>query len=260
MGNARARFERLLVPVDLSAVSRHLVDFVLEFARPFRPRVELLYVWRTNTDRRVTVAREDARQALDTFWGQFASSGFEMRATLEYGDPYMTITSVAQLGGYDALVLPGVNHEGSLPACARRLAYTSRVPSLLVPAAWWPGSGENGRVLIPASMALKCQRSLRAALGVSERLGALLEVLCPPSLSPAERSALDEIASPGVIELRKGEEDLSSALRARVTYGNYRLVVLTVRGGAIGQDVPSSESDALLQALRACPALVFREE
>jgi hypothetical protein len=101
---ASSRFDRLLVPVDLSPASKRVLEYALDFGALFGSTLDVLYVWQTSTERLVTSAREEGERAL---------AGF-----------------VADLG---AILTARVGAGGSGRASSRALLHTCRVPSLLVP-------------------------------------------------------------------------------------------------------------------------------
>jgi hypothetical protein len=229
------RFSRLLVPVDSTTVSRQPLEFALALGELFASTVDVLQVWRTNTGRSVTSARAAAQQTLESFVPELApANGVVLRHLLEHGDPYMTVSSVAELGGYGAIVSPGCGPDGALPRLSRALLFTCRVPSLLVPSTYQrPVSAPAiRRVLLAAASARGDSAAREAALSVSQRSGATLEVL---------------------------SSDDQPALAARSARADYQLFVCSVPGGAFGEEVRAIESEHLI-ALQRCPVLALRED
>jgi hypothetical protein len=222
--------------------------------------VDVLYVWQTSTERPVTAAREEAERSLADFVGDLAPVSGGLHRLTECGDPYMTVSSVAQLGAYGALVIPGTGPDGSLPALSRALLYTCRVPSLVVPAAYRRRQGAPliERLLLPEPAAEESSAALEAALVVSERSAATLEVLCSGEAAGSDREWLARAEKgAAAIELREVAGDLTAAIEARATRADYQLFVCAVRGAGFGQEIHAPESDRVI-ARQRCPVLALR--
>jgi nucleotide-binding universal stress UspA family protein len=152
---------RILVPVDFSPASAHSLAFALALGDVFASTVDVLHVWRTNTETPVNVARERARTELRSFVGSLGPLGnATLRRCTDYGDPFLTILRIAQLSSYDLLVTPAPRTGSSgYEGLGLALLEAARLPVLLVPSAWVEGRHDPDlkrrvrKILLPAAYA-----------------------------------------------------------------------------------------------------------
>jgi len=168
--NGFDRFQRILVPVDFSPRSANALVYAVALGSIFRAEVDVLHVWHSDLSTPVTVAGERAKSELRDFVSGLDLRGdVELRRRAELGDPYLTIQRMAQLTGYDLLVVAGPDPKRNLAdSVALALLRSASTPVLLVPE--------------------HCQARLRSE---QEHVLRLERILVPLALAGAQLSALD---------------------------------------------------------------------
>ena len=170
MATGFERFKRILVPVDFSSRSANALNYAVALGSIAHAEIDVVHVWRSDLANHVTVARERAKSELRDFVSGLELHGqVALRRRAELGDPYLTIQRLAQLTGYDLLVLAGPEPTRSLvDSVALGLLRSASTPVLFVPA--------------------HCSARLRSE---REPVLRLERILVPLALAGAELSALD---------------------------------------------------------------------
>jgi hypothetical protein len=262
---------RILVPVDFSPASAHSLAFALALGDVFVSTVDVLHVWRTNTETPVNVARERARTELRSFVGSIGPSGnATLRRCTDYGDPFLTILRIAQLSSYDLLVTPAPRTGSSgYEGLGLALLEAARLPVLLVPSAWVEGRHDSDlkrrvrKILLPAAYAGRAPAAARRALELAVAFDASVELV----FSDDERFRQDEARCEAALaadqrlaeraERRRLDAELEVALKHRAEEGGYDLIVLAGARGAVDQSTADPMLARLL-AFQRCPALCER--
>lgn len=117
---------RLLVPLDLMEGSRAIVDYAIQIARPFNASIEVIHAWEppqyVGPDLLVAApgwdpqslektALDAARKELEALIGSFK---VPITYRLEVGEPAAAILRVAEVGGFDLIVM-GTHGRRGLP-------------------------------------------------------------------------------------------------------------------------------------------------
>jgi nucleotide-binding universal stress UspA family protein len=120
---------RILVPVDLMEGSRAIVDYAVQLARPFNASVELLHAWEPpqyvapdllvaapgwNPQSLEKTALDAARKELEALIGSFKGASVPLTQRLEVGEPAAAVLRVAEVGGFDLIVM-GTHGRRGLP-------------------------------------------------------------------------------------------------------------------------------------------------
>jgi nucleotide-binding universal stress UspA family protein len=119
---------RILVPVDLLPGSKTIVDYAVQLAQPFKASIEVMHAWEPpqyvapdllvaapgwNPQSLEKTALDAARKELEALIGSLqAPVPFTHR--LEVGEPGAAILRVAQVGGFD-LIIMGTHGRRGLP-------------------------------------------------------------------------------------------------------------------------------------------------
>jgi nucleotide-binding universal stress UspA family protein len=262
---------RILVPVDFSPACAHALAFALGLGDAFASTVDVLHVWRTNTETPVNVARERARTELRSFVGSVRSPGnATLRRCTDYGDPFLTILRIAQLSSYDLLVTPAPRTGSSgYEGLGLSLVEAARLPVLLVPSAWVEGRRDPDlkrhvrRIVLPAAYAGRAPAAARRALELAVAFDACVELLftTDPRFRQDQARGEEALASDPRLaercEQRRLEAGFEVALEQRAEEGGYDLIVLAGARGAVDQ----STADPMLArvlAFQRCPTLCER--
>lgn len=119
---------RILVPVDLMAGSKAIVDYAVQLARPFNAAIEVMHAWEPpqyvapdllvaapgwNPQSLEKTALEAARRELTTLIASINAPG-PITQRLEVGEPAAAVLRVAEAGGFD-LVVMGTHGRRGLP-------------------------------------------------------------------------------------------------------------------------------------------------
>ena len=104
-------YENILIPVDLSATNEAVFDTVRDLGDPDRTRILLLHVIETLQDDEpgemddfYEELRQDADEKMTAWAAEIAEDGFEVEATITYGERGPEITRVADEEGVDLIV------------------------------------------------------------------------------------------------------------------------------------------------------------
>ena len=95
----------------------------------------MLHVWHSDLSTPVTVAKERAKNALRDFVAALGLRGDVLiRRRIDHGDPYLTLQRLAQLSGYDLIVVAGPEpSRADEDSVSRSLLGTAPGPVLFVP-------------------------------------------------------------------------------------------------------------------------------
>jgi nucleotide-binding universal stress UspA family protein len=153
-----ALFRKILVPIDLSAVSRLALEQALQLGKVCAAPVDLLHVWEPPhyfaPDVMLTVpgwsavtveeySLRESRKAVQLFLEQAGHPELAPTTRIDFGEPTATILRVAREGGHD-LVVMGTHghsrlHRFFLGSVAQRVVAQSPVPVLTVRGPETPG-------------------------------------------------------------------------------------------------------------------------
>ena len=119
---------RILVPVDLMEGSRAIIDYAVQLARPFNASIEIIHAWEPpqyvapdllvaapgwNPQSIEKTALDAARKELETLIGGFKGT-VPITHRLEVGEPAAAVLRVAEVGGFD-LIIMGTHGRRGLP-------------------------------------------------------------------------------------------------------------------------------------------------
>ena len=119
---------RILVPVDLMEGSRAIIDYAVQLAKPFNATIEILHAWEPpqyvapdllvaapgwNPQSLEKTALDAARKELEVLIGAFKSTVL-ITHRLEVGEPAAAVIRVAEVGGFD-LIIMGTHGRRGLP-------------------------------------------------------------------------------------------------------------------------------------------------
>lgn len=120
---------RILVPVDLTEGSQALVDYALQFARPFNATVEIVHAWEPpqyvapdllvaapgwNTQSLERVAVDAATRELDALVGRVKGAPAPLAHRVLVGEAASAILQAAEEGQHDLIVM-GTHGRRGLP-------------------------------------------------------------------------------------------------------------------------------------------------
>jgi nucleotide-binding universal stress UspA family protein len=256
-------FQRILVPVDFSTRAANALRFAVAFGSRQRAQVEVLHVWHSDLSTGVTVAKERAKDSLREFVASLELQGeVTLRRRIEHGDPYLTIQSLAQLGGHDLIVVPGPDG-----ARAREETVTASVLStapcavLCVPPSCSarPRSEQDRalaleRVLVPLALAGSRLEALDFAEALASSDRATIEVLTSSDASTDGRARLR--ARPPLDRREEHEEpgDSLAAIGQRACVSCFDLLVLCTSRGPIGARPIDARAERVASSV-PCPSL-----
>lgn len=119
---------RILVPVDLMEGSRAIVDYAVQLAKPFKASIEILHAWEPpqyvapdllvaapgwNPQSLEKTALDAARKELEALIGGIKDT-VPVTHRLEVGEPAAAVLRVAEVGGFD-LIIMGTHGRRGLP-------------------------------------------------------------------------------------------------------------------------------------------------
>jgi nucleotide-binding universal stress UspA family protein len=104
-------YEKILIPVDLSSTNEAVFDTVRDLGDPDRTHIILLHVIETLQDDEpgemddfYEELRTEADEKMTAWAAEIAEAGFEVEATITYGERGPEITRVADEAGADLIV------------------------------------------------------------------------------------------------------------------------------------------------------------
>ncbi len=142
---------RILVPVDLSEGSRTLVDYALQFARPFNAAIEVVHAWEPpqyvapdllvaapgwNSQSLEKVAVDAATQELSKLVGGIQNPPVPLQHRVIVGEAASTVLRAAEEGKHD-LIIMGTHGRRGLPrllmgSVAQKVVARAHCPVLTV--------------------------------------------------------------------------------------------------------------------------------
>jgi nucleotide-binding universal stress UspA family protein len=236
-------FERILVPVDFSTRSAAALRFAVAFGSRQRAQVEALHVWHSDLSTGVTVAKERAKNALRDFVASLELEGqVSLRRRIDHGDRYLTIQSLAQLGGHDLIVVAGAEAgRASENSVAVSLLSSAPCAVLFVPpnCIARPRSEQDHslaleRVLVPLALAGSRLEALDCAEALTSPDRATVEVLASSDATPASRARLRARAPLERREELQEPGDSVAAIQQRARASSFDLLVLCGNRASIG--------------------------
>jgi len=258
--------KRVLVPVDFSLRSANALQYAVALGSARGAELDVLHVWHSDLSTPVMVAKERAKSALRDF-----VSGLELRGDvlvrrrIDHGDPYLTIQRLAQLSGYDLIVLAGPEPgHADADSVSRDLLGTAPGPVLFVPANAKPRFRSDQdralkleRVLVPLALAGEAFEALDYAEFLAKSDRAVVEVLLTPDV-PAERLARYR-ARPELerVAVQEASEDSALAVPERVQASRLDLIVLAGPRAQLGSR-PSDQRVLRMALGQQCPSWCVR--
>lgn len=104
-------YDSILIPVDLSSANEAVFSSALELADPDTSEITLLHVIETLQDDEpgemddfYEELREEADEKMTAWAADIAEHGYEVQATISYGERGPEITRVAEEAGVDLIV------------------------------------------------------------------------------------------------------------------------------------------------------------
>jgi nucleotide-binding universal stress UspA family protein len=222
--NGFERFERILVPVDFSQRSANALAYAVALGSIFRASIDVLHVWHSDLSTPVTVARERAKSELRDFVSGLELRGdVELRRRAELGDAYLTIQRMAQLTGYDLLVIAGPDAQrNSADSVALALLRSAATPVLFIPEHCQARLRSERepvlrleRILVPLALAGTQLSALDCACELADADGARVEALLTLDAAPEQLQRLRARPEPRVTEFEL-HQDSEKAAPARV--------------------------------------------
>jgi nucleotide-binding universal stress UspA family protein len=258
--------KRVLVPVDFSARSANALQYAVALGSAHGAELDVLHVWHSDLSTPVTVAKERAKSALREF-----VSGLDLRGDVlvrrrtDHGDPYLTILRLAQVSGYDLIVVAGPDPgRADTDSAACDLLGAAPCAVLFVPPHAKP------RLRSDRDRALKLQRLL-VPLALA---GAGLEALaCAESLARSDHADVEVLLTPDVpaglvaryrarpalerADVQEVAEDSALAVPKRVHASRLDLVVLAGPRAQLGSR-PSDQRALRMACAQQCPSWCVR--
>ena len=243
MPNGFDRFERILVPVDFSRRSANALAYAVALGSLFRAEIDVLHVWHSDLSTPVTVARERARSELREFVAGLELRGdVELRRRAELGDPYLTIQRLAQLTGYDLLVIAGPDTKRNLAdSVALALLRSASTPVLFVPEHCQARLRSERepvlrleRILVPLALAGSQLAALDCACELAASDGARVEALLTADASPEQIQRLRAQPKLCLAEFEL-QEDSEKAAPQRVQSSCFDWLVMASKRVQVGE-------------------------
>ena len=255
--------KRILVPVDFSLRAANALELAVAFGSAHAAELEVVHIWHSDLATPVMVAKERAKSALREF-----VTGLELRGDvllkrrIDHGDPYLTIQGMAQLSGYDLIVVAGPEAgRADAESVARALLATAPCPVLFVPPnakARLRSAQERvlklERLIVPLSLAGSTLQALDYAEGLASADRATVEVLRTPDVSPELLAGFRARPANERVEEREIEQDSALAVPQRVHASRSDLVVVAAKRAALGERARDLRVDRMARTLH-CPCL-----
>jgi universal stress protein family protein len=256
-------FKRILVPVDFSPRSGNALAFAVAFGSLQQAEIDVLHVWHSDLATGVTVAKERAKNALREFVASLDLQGdVTLRRRTDHGDAYLTIQSVAQLGGHDLIVVAGPEiQRANEDSVAKSLLSSAPGAVLFVPSSSrtrarseQDRSLDLARVLVPLALAGRQLEALDCAEALTSAGRATIEVLSTSDASPESRALLGGRLPVARREEREVAELSVPAILRRAEASSFDLVVLCSERAPIGAR-PSDNRAERVALSQSCPTL-----
>jgi nucleotide-binding universal stress UspA family protein len=243
MPSAFDRFGRILVPVDFSERSANALAYAVALGSVFHAEIDVLHVWRSDLSTPVTIARERAKFELRDFVSRLELRGdVELRRRVELGDPYLAIQRMAQLTGYDLLVIAGPDPKrGLADSVALALLRSASTPVLLVPEHCQARLRSESepvlrleRILVPLALAGAQLSALDCACRLGNADGARVEVLLTADVLPEQVQRLRVYPKLGLAEFEL-HEVCEQAAPERVQCSRFDCLVMSSKRVQVGE-------------------------
>jgi nucleotide-binding universal stress UspA family protein len=187
-----------------------------------------------------------------------------LRRRIDHGDPYLTIQRIAQLGGYDLIVVAGPEGQrASDDTVAKALLATAPCAVLFVPPNAAPRlrperdeALDGTRILVPLALAGEELQALECAEALTSADPSRLEVLISNDVSAELRSKLRARPSQHEHEEHEEAEPVVAAIQRRSQAIGFDLLVFCAARSAIGNRLVDSRIEcAVVSQSRACLCL-----
>ncbi len=255
--------KRILVPVDFSLRAANALELAVALGSAYAAELEVVHVWHSDLATPVTVAKERAKSALRDFvTGLELRGDVSLKRRIDHGDPYLTLQRMAQLSGYDLIVVAGPQaSRADADSVARGLLATAPCPVLFVPPnakARLRSDQERvlklERLIVPLSLGGSALQALDYAEGLANADRATVEVLHTPDVSTEMRARFRARPRSERVEEREVEEDSAIAVPKRVHASRSDLVVVAAKRAALGERAPDLRADRIARS-QHCPCL-----
>ena len=254
--------KRVLVPVDFSPRSANALQYAVALGSAYGAELDVLHVWHSDLSTPVTVAKERAKSALRDFVASLGLRGDVLvRRRTDHGDPYLTILRLAQVSGYDLIVVAGPEPgRADTDSVACGLLGAAPGPVLFVPPHAKPRLRSDQdralkleRVLVPLALAGEGLQALDYAESLAQGDHAAVEILLTPD-APAGHLARYR-ARPALerADVQEAAEDSALAVPKRVQASRLDLVVLAGPRAQLGAR-PSDQRVLRMALGQQCPS------
>jgi nucleotide-binding universal stress UspA family protein len=254
--------KRLLVPVDFSPRSANALAYAVALGSAYAAEIDVLHVWHSDLATPVMVAKERAKSALRDFVSGLELRGeVALRRRIDHGDAYLTIQRLAQLSGYDLIVVAGPEPgRGDVDSVARRVLRTAPGSVLVVPANAKPRPRSDQdralkleRLLVPLALAGAGCEAVDHAQALALRDHANVELLVTADVTTGQLARLRELPAFAGIDRREVAGDSSSAVPNRAQAARSDLVVLAGPRAQLGAE-PADRRVERLALAQHCPS------
>ena len=258
--------KRVLVPVDFSARSANALQYAVALGSAHGAELDVLHVWHSDLSTPVTVAKERAKSALREF-----VSGLDLRGDVlvrrrtDHGDPYLTILRLAQVSGYDLIVVAGPDPgRADTDSAACDLLGAAPCAVLFVPPHAKPRLRSDQdralkleRLLVPLALAGEGLEALACAESLARSDHAAVEVLLTPDVPAAQLARFHERPAFERADLQEAAEDSALAVPKRVHASRLDLVVLAGPRAQLGSR-PRDQRALRMALAQQCPSWCVR--
>ncbi|MEO8979829.1 MAG: universal stress protein [Polyangiaceae bacterium] len=255
--------KRILVPVDFSARSANALEFAAALGSAHASELSVLHVWHSDLSTPVMVAKERAKSALRDFVNGLELRGdVSLKRRIEHGDRYLTIQRLAQLSGYELVVVAGPEaSRADAESVARGLLGSAPCPVLVVPPnakARLRSDQERvmklERVLVPLALAGDALQGLDYAEDLARADRGIIEVLLTADVPPAVLAQFRARPAGERVEESVLEEDSAFGVPRRVHASRLDMVVIAAKRAALGERSSDARADRVART-QTCPCL-----
>ena len=243
--------------------SANALEYAVALGTACAAEIDVLHVWHSDLATPVMVARDRAKSALREFVAKLGLRGdVVLRRRTDHGDPYLTISRLAQPSGYDLLVVAGPEaSRANSESVARGLLASAAGAVLFVPAhckARLRSDADRAltveRSLVPLALAGGELQALLQAEALGQREGAMVEVLLGPDVPPETLARFrDRPKLPHTEELMVTEES-ALATPKRVQASRFDLVIMAGKRAGLGERTGDARLERVALSV-PCPSL-----
>jgi nucleotide-binding universal stress UspA family protein len=254
--------KRVLVPVDFSLRSASALQYAVALGSAYGAELDVLHVWHSDLSTPVTVAKERAKSALRDFVSGLGLRGDVLvRRRTDHGDPYLTIQRLAQLSGYDLIVVAGPEpSRADEDSVSRGLLGTAPGPVLFVPPNAKPRLRSDQdralrleRVLVPLALAGEGLEALDYAESLAHDDHAAVEILLTPDVPAGHLARFRARHALERADVHEAAEESALAVPKRVHASRLDMVVLAGPRAQLGSR-PSDQRALRMALAQQCPS------